>query len=64
MNTSEIEQQAASLKKGQKLEAYISNTEDKPYYITIGNGKTSKSFKQDVVMCVFASNSNTCSQRI
>jgi hypothetical protein len=58
MSISDIEQQAANLKKGQKLEAYISNTEDKPYYITIGNGKTSKSFKQDVVMdamAVFAS---------
>lgn len=58
MNLSDIQQQAESLAKNEKLVVIKSTTEDKPPYLVIGNGNTSKIFKQDVVMdtlAVFAS---------
>lgn len=58
MNLDDIQQQAESLNKNEKLVVTKSTTEDKPPYIVIGNGNTSKTFKQDVVMdtlAVFAS---------
>lgn len=58
MNILGIEQQAANLGKNEKLVVSKTTTEITPPYISMGNGKTNKEFKQDVVMdamAVFAS---------
>lgn len=58
MTISDIQQQAEGLAKNEKLVLTKSTTEDKPPYIVIGNGKTSRVFQDDVVMdtlAVFAS---------
>lgn len=54
-NPTDIQQQANALGKNEKLVVSKSTTEEKPPYIVIGNGNTSKKFTQeDVVMDALA----------
>ncbi len=50
----ELIAQVDSLAKHERLEISKRTTEDKPPYIVIGNGNTSKKFTQDVVMDALA----------
>ena len=54
LNPTDIQQQANALGKNEKLVVSKSTTEEKPPYIVIGNGNTSKKFTQDVVMDTLA----------
>ena len=54
LNPTDIQQQANALGKNEKLVVSKSTTEEKPPYIVIGNGNTSKKFTQDVVMDALA----------